>query len=402
MDLGDARKLDRDDPLAAYRKLFALPDGIIYLDGNSLGALPKSVAPRMAAVVAEEWGRDLITSWNVHDWIDLPRRVGNKIAPLIGAEPGTVVAADSTSINIFKLLSVALQQRPERRVILTEAGNFPTDVYVADGLAALTGHELLSGDLTQIGQEVAVVLVTEVNYRTGARHDMGELTRRAHDAGALIVWDLCHSAGALPVDLTAAQADFAVGCGYKFLNGGPGAPAFAYVAPQHLHGLRQTLQGWLGHAAPFEFAPEYRPATGIDALRVGTPPILSMSALDTALDVFAGVDMAVVKRKSDGLFDLFVSEIETRAPELEILTPRNAGRRGSQISLRHPEAYAVVQALIGRGVVGDFRQPDIIRLGLTPLYLRYQDVHRAAEILGDIIATRAWDKPELKRRAKVV
>ena len=402
MDFGDARKLDRDDPLAAYRKLFALPDGIIYLDGNSLGALLKSVAPRMAAVVAEEWGRDLITSWNVHDWIDLPRRVGNKIAPLIGAEPGTVVAADSTSINIFKLLSVALQQRPERRVILTEAGNFPTDVYVADGLAALTGHELLSGDLTQIGQEVAVVLVTEVNYRTGARHDMGELTRRAHDAGALIVWDLCHSAGAVPVDLTAAQADFAVGCGYKFLNGGPGAPAFAYVAPQHLHGLRQTLQGWLGHAAPFEFAPEYRPATGIDALRVGTPPILSMSALDTALDVFAGVDMAVVKRKSDGLFDLFVSEIETRAPELEILTPRNAGRRGSQISLRHPEAYAVVQALIGRGVVGDFRQPDIIRLGLTPLYLRYQDVHRAAEILGDIIATRAWDKPELKRRAKVV
>ena len=402
MDLGDARKLDRDDPLAAYRKLFALPDGIIYLDGNSLGALPKSVAPRMAAVVAEEWGRDLITSWNVHDWIDLPRRVGNKIAPLIGAEPGTVVAADSTSINIFKLLSVALQQRPERRVILTEAGNFPTDAYVADGLAALTGHELLSGDLTQIGQEVAVVLVTEVNYRTGARHDMGELTRRAHDAGALIVWDLCHSAGAVPVDLTAAQADFAVGCGYKFLNGGPGAPAFAYVAPQHLHGLRQTLQGWLGHAAPFEFAPEYRPATGIDALRVGTPPILSMSALDTALDVFAGVDMAVVKRKSDGLFDLFVSEIETRAPELEILTPRNAGRRGSQISLRHPEAYAVVQALIGRGVVGDFRQPDIIRLGLTPLYLRYQDAHRAAEILGDIIATRAWDKPEHKRRAKVV
>lgn len=402
MDFGDARKLDRDDPLAAYRKLFALPDGIIYLDGNSLGALPKSVAPRMAAVVAEEWGRDLITSWNVHDWIDLPRRVGNKIAPLIGAEPGTVVAADSTSINIFKLLSVALQHRPERRVILTEPGNFPTDVYVADGLAALTGHELLSGDLTQIGHEVAVVLVTEVNYRTGARHDMGELTRRAHEAGALIVWDLCHSAGAVPVDLTAAQADFAVGCGYKFLNGGPGAPAFAYVAPQHLQGLRQPLQGWLGHAAPFEFAPEYRPATGIDALRVGTPPILSMSALDTALDVFAGVDMAVVKRKSDGLFDLFVSEIETRAPELEILTPRNAGRRGSQISLRHPEAYAVVQALIGRGVVGDFRQPDIIRLGLTPLYLRYQDAHRAAEILGDIIATRAWDKPELKRRAKVV
>jgi len=293
MDRADALALDAADPLAGFRERFELPDGVIYLDGNSLGALPKTAAPKLDDLIRREWGRDLITSWNVHDWIDLPRRVGNKIAPLIGAEPGTVVAADSTSINIFKLLSVALQQRPERRVILTEAGNFPTDVYVADGLAALTGHELLSGDLTQIGQEVAVVLVTEVNYRTGARHDMGELTRRAHDAGALIVWDLCHSAGAVPVDLTAAQADFAVGCGYKFLNGGPGAPAFAYVAPQHLHGLRQTLQGWLGHAAPFEFAPEYQPATGIDALRVGTPPILSMSALDTALDVFAGTVLLV-------------------------------------------------------------------------------------------------------------
>ena len=402
MTFQDAKILDQNDPLAPYREKFALPDGIIYLDGNSLGALPKSVAARMASVVAEEWGRDLVTSWNVHDWIDLPRRVGDKIAPLIGAEPGTVVAADSTSINIFKLLSVALQQRPERKVILTEAGNFPTDVYVADGLAALTGHELLSGDLTQIGPDVAVVLLTEVNYRTGARHDMVELTQRAHDAGALVVWDLCHSAGAVPVDLAAAQADFAVGCGYKFFNGGPGAPAFAYVAPRHLEGLRQPLQGWLGHEAPFEFTPDYRPAAGIDALRVGTPPILSMSALDAALDVFTGVDMTAVKRKADALFDLFVGEIEARAPELEILTPRDASLRGSQINLRHPEAYAVVQALIGRGVIGDFRQPDIIRLGLTPLYLRYEDVYRAAEILGEIIATRAWDRAELKRRAKVV
>ena len=402
MTLRDAKSLDQSDPLAHLRDRFSIPDGVIYLDGNSLGALPKSVPARIAEVVQQQWGRDLITSWNVHDWIDLPRRVGDKIAPLIGAEPGTVLVADSTSINIFKLLSVALEKRPERKVILTETGNFPTDVYIAGGLAALTGHKVISSDLTEIGPDVAVVLVTEVNYRTGARHDMAELTRRAHLSGALTVWDLCHSAGAVPVDLTTANADFAVGCGYKFLNGGPGAPAFAYVVPQHLQGLTQPLQGWLGHAAPFDFAPDYRPATGVDALRVGTPPILSMSALDAALDAFAGVDMAAMKRKADALFDLFVTEIEARAPELEILTPRDAARRGSQINLRHPEAYAVVQALIERGVIGDFRQPDIIRLGLTPLYLRYEDVYRAAEILGDIIAARAWDRPEFKRRAKVV
>ena len=402
MALPDAHILDQSDPLAHHREKFALPDGIIYLDGNSLGALPKSVPPHVADVVRQQWGRDLITSWNVHDWIDLPRRVGDKIAPLIGAAPGTVLVADSTSINIFKLLSAALEKRPDRRVILTEAGNFPTDVYISEGLATLTGHALVSGDLTEIGRDVAVVLVTEVNYRTGARHDMAELTRRAHAAGALILWDLCHSAGAVPVDLGAAQADFAVGCGYKFLNGGPGAPAFAYVAPQHLAELRQPLQGWLGHAAPFDFAAAYRPAAGIDALRVGTPPILSMSALEAALDVFDGVDMAAVKRKADALFDLFVGEIGARAPELQVLTPRDAGQRGSQINLRHPEAYAVVQAMIARGVIGDFRQPDIIRLGLTPLYLSYENVYRAAEILCEIIATRAWDKPELKRRAKVV
>jgi kynureninase len=402
MNLTDAEALDRADPFAPWRDKFLLPDGVIYLDGNSLGALPRAVPERLARAVGEEWGRDLITSWNVHDWIDLPRRVGDKLAPLIGAPPGTVMVADSTSINIFKLLSVACGKRPGRRVILTEAGNFPTDVYMAESVAALTGHEFVSGDLRQIGDDTAVVLVTEVNYRTGARHDMVEITRRAHAAGALIIWDLCHSADAVPVDLSAADADFAVGCGYKFLNGGPGAPAFAYVAPRHLDGLRQPLQGWLGHAAPFEFAADYRPGAGVDALRVGSPPILSMSALDEALDVYAGVDMAALKAKADALFDLFTGQLQIRAPELEILTPLDASRRGSQINLRHPEAYAVMQALIGRGDIGDFRQPDIIRLGLTPLYLRYADVYRAAEILGDIIATRAWDKPELKRRAKVV
>jgi kynureninase len=402
MALGDTKSLDLADPLAPLRERFVLPEGVIYLDGNSLGALPRSVPPRLAEVTGTQWGRDLITSWNVHDWIDLPRRVGDKLAPLLGAEPGSVIVADSTSVNIFKLLAAALEKRPERQMILTEQGNFPTDIYIAEGLARLTGHDIVAGDLTEIDDTTAIVMVTEVNYRTGARHDMAELTRRAHEAGALTVWDLCHSAGAVPLDLAGCGADFAVGCGYKFLNGGPGAPAFAYVAPRHQQDLRQPLQGWLGHAAPFEFAPEYRPGTGVDALRAGTPPILSMSALDAALDAFDGVDMIAVKRKADALFDLFADEIGRRAPELEIITPREATQRGSQISLRHPEAYAVMQALIARGVIGDFRQPDIIRLGLTPLYLRYQDIYRAAEVLGEVIAARAWDRPEFKRKAKVV
>jgi kynureninase len=408
MPFPDAKILDQRDPLAHLRDRFALPDGLIYLDGNSLGALPKSVVERMQTVVGTEWGHDLITSWNKHDWIDLPRRVAAKIAPLIGAEPGSVIVADSTSVNIFKLLAVALTKRSERKVILTEQGNFPTDVYIVGGIARLMGrgHEVRLATADALAEatteEVAVVMLTEVNYRTGARLDMPALTRRAHEAGALIIWDLCHSAGAVPVDLAAAGADFAVGCGYKFLNGGPGAPAFAYVAPQHRGGLRQPLQGWLGHEAPFEFAPDYRPAEGVDALRAGTPPILSMSALDAALDAYDGVDMHAVKAKADALFDLFVREVEAQAPSLEILTPREAERRGSQISLRHPEAYAVMQSLIARGVIGDFRQPDIIRLGLTPLYLRYADVQRAVEILGEVMRSGEWDRVDYKRRAKVV
>jgi kynureninase len=408
MNISQAYAIDGADLLAPLRDRFAIPEGTIYLDGNSLGALPKSVVARTAKVVAEEWGRDLITSWNVHDWIDLPRRVGDRIAPLIGAAPGTVLVADSTSINIFKLLAVALEKRPGRKVIVTEENNFPTDVYVAGGLASLLGqgHEVrlapTDGLANAIDGDVAVVLLTEVNYRTGAKLDMRALTQRAHEMGALIIWDLCHSAGALPVDLAGANADFAVGCGYKYLNGGPGAPAFAYVAPRHLDGLRQPLSGWLGHAAPFAFAPDYQPAEGIDALRVGTPPILSMSALDAALDAFDDVELGAVKTKADGLFDLFVDEIAVRCPELELLTPRDPASRGTQVSLRHPEAYAVMQALIARGVIGDFRQPDIMRFGLTPLYLRYADVYRAAEILGEVMQTRAWDTPAFKRKAKVV
>jgi kynureninase len=313
-----------------------------------------------------------------------------------------VVVADSTSLNIFKLLAVAAARAPGRRVIQTEAGNFPTDIYIAGGLSSLTGHEVRVDDLSVIEDDVAVVLVTEVNYRTGARHDMRALTERAHAAGATVIWDLCHSVGAFPVDLAGAGADYAIGCGYKYLNGGPGAPAFAYVAPRHLGGLQTPLSGWLGHAAPFAFTPDYRPAEGIDALRVGTPPVISMSALDAALDAFDGVDLAAARAKADALFELFTAEVAERCPQFELLTPRDPLQRGTQVSLRHAEGYAIMQALIARGVIGDFRQPDIMRFGLTPLYLRFEDVFRATEILAEIMTTRAWDREEFKRKAKVV
>lgn len=404
----DIAALDRDDPLASFRSRFDLPAGVIYLDGNSLGALPHGVKARVAEVVSTQWGEGLIRSWNTHDWIDLPGRVGDRIARLIGASPGTVMVADSTSINLFKALTAALRLRPGRNVIVSEAGNFPTDTYIAEGVAAMLGqgHQLQLVDADALGAaitgDVAVVLLTEVNYRTGARLDMRALTDAAHRAGALIIWDLAHSAGALPVDLSGAGADFAVGCGYKYLNGGPGAPAFIYVAPEHLANIRQPLTGWLGHAAPFSFAADYVPAPGIAAMRVGTPPILSMSALDAALDAFEGVDLALVKRKADQLFDLFTAAIAPLAPEVTLLTPSDAARRGTQVSLRHADAYAVMQALIARGVIGDFREPDILRFGLTPLYLSFTDVARAAAILTDVIATRAWDQPQYKARAKVV
>lgn len=404
--LADIQLLDRNDPLAVFRDRFSLPEGVIYLDGNSLGALPRGVKARMDDVVSNQWGEGLIRSWNTHDWIDLPGRVGDRIARLVGAAPGTVTVADSTSVNLFKVLSAAVHLRSERRVILSEKGNFPTDAYIAAGLAELLGqgHELRLVEADELPEaldaDVAVLMLTEVNYRTGARQDMASLTAAAHAAGALTVWDLCHSAGAIPVDLTAAGADFAVGCGYKYLNGGPGAPAFVYAAPRHHADLRQPLTGWLGHAVPFTFAEDYQPADGIARMRVGTPPILSMQALDAALDAFDGVDLGAVKAKADRLFDLFVGEVADLG--LTLATPTDPARRGTQVSLRHPEAYAVVQALIARGVIGDFREPDIMRFGLTPLYLRYQDVWYAAQILCEIIAANAWDQPEFKARAKVV
>lgn len=404
--LADARALDQADPLAPFRDRFSLPADVIYLDGNSLGALPRAVKARVNEVVAIQWGEGLIRSWNTYDWIDLPGRVGDRIAKLIGAAPGTVTVADSTSINLFKALAAAVHLRSDRHVILSEKGNFPTDAYIAAGLAELLGqgHELRLVEAHDLAAAltpgVAVLMLTEVNYRTGARLDMAGLTAAAHAVGALTVWDLAHSAGAFPVDLTGADADFAVGCGYKYLNGGPGAPAFIYAAQRHHADMRQPLAGWLGHASPFSFAETYRPAEGIARMRVGTPPILSMQALDAALDAFEGIDLAAVKSKADRLFDLFVGEIADLG--LSLATPTDPARRGTQVSVRHPEAYAVMQALIGRGVIGDFREPDILRFGLTPLYLRFEDVWTAAQILREIIATGAWDRPDLRTRAKVV
>lgn len=402
-----AAVLDAADPLAPRRGLFHLPEGVIYLDGNSLGALPLSVPGRIAAVLREEWGEGLIRSWNEAGWIDLPARVAAKIARLIGAEPNAVLVGDSTTVNVFKTLDAALRLVPDRRVVLTDSGNFPTDIYAAEGLAGLRagGFEIriVRPDevATAIGDDVAVVMLTEVDYRTGRRHDMRAITARAHAAGAVTLWDLAHSAGALPVDLSGAGADFAVGCGYKYLNGGPGAPAFLYVAPRHLASVTPALPGWLGHAAPFAFDLGYRPAPGIERMRTGTPGVLGVAALDAALDVFEGVDMTVVAEKAARLAALFVEGVERACPDLVLAGPRDPALRGSQVSFHAEEGYAVMQALIARGVIGDFRAPDIVRFGFTPLYVSHRDAVKAAATLAAVVNERLWDEPRFKVRAKV-
>ncbi len=406
-----AVRLDCDDPLSDHRALFDLPEGMIYLDGNSLGPPPKSVLPRLSEVAAREWGQDLITSWNRHGWMDLSRRIGARIALLIGAAPDTVRACDSTSVNILKVLSAALSLRPDRRVIVSERGNFPTDLYVAQQLIAGLGqgYELrlidnAARDLpAALGDDVAVVMVTQVDYRTGRKLDMALVTEQAHAAGALVIWDLAHSAGAFAVDLTGARADFAVGCGYKFLNGGPGAPAFIYVAPDHQQTAQPILAGWLGHATPFSFMPDYHPAPGMDRYIVGTPPILSMSALESALDAFEGADLAAVESKTSSLGALFIEAVDMLCPPdtLTLASPREDHRRGAQVSWHHPEGYAVMQALIACGVIGDFRAPDIIRFGFAPLYLRFTDVIAAVEILAGILVRKEYRRPEYQIRAAV-
>ena len=407
MTRADLEAMDRDDPLAPFRGEFILPDGVTYLDGNSLGALPRATPGRLAAVVEQEWGRGLIRSWNDAGWIGLPARVGDKIGRLVGAPEGTVVAADSTSVNVFKLLSAALRLRPGRRVILSEAGNFPTDLYIAEGLAALLGqgHELrlVAADEVAgaLGPDVAVALLTHVDYRTGAMHDMAAVTAAAHAVGALVLWDLAHSAGAVPVDLAGADADLAVGCGYKFLNGGPGAPAFLYVAGRLQDGVRYPITGWLGHADPFAFDPGYRAALGIGAAVVGTPSVLAMAALEVGVDIALRAPMAAVRAKSLRQAALLVELVAQHCPGVKPVTPAREGKRGSQVSFRHPEAYAVMQALIARGVIGDFRAPDLMRFGITPLTLRYADVWDAAAALGRVLASGEWREARFWVRNRV-
>lgn len=407
--LDDVRALDAADPLRGFRDRFALPDGVIYLDGNSLGALPKTAPARIAEVVGREWGEDLIRSWNVHGWMDLPRRLGGKIARLIGANPDEVVVADSTSINIFKALSAAVQLRPERSVILSETGNFPTNVYMMEGLATATGgrvkQKLVATEdlVAALDDSVAALLITQAHYKTGYLHDMKAITEAAHAAGALVIWDLCHSAGALPIDLNACQADFAVGCGYKYLNGGPGAPGFIFVAGRHQNAVTPVLSGWLGHARPFDFSDTYEPAPGIDRFRCSSPSIVAMATLECGIDVHLDADMEQIRAKSVTLCDLFIEQVETRLAGhgFTLASPRDAAIRGSQVSFRHEHGYPIMQALIARGVIGDFRDPDILRFGFTPLYVRYEDAWQAAAVLEDIMASRAWDKPHFHARAAV-
>ena len=421
----DCRQRDAQDPLRTLRDLFDLPPGVIYLDGNSLGALPRAVPARVAHVVAQQWGQDLIKSWNSAGWFALPRRVGDRIAPLIGAGGGEVVATDTTSINLYKVLSAALniaaQDAPGRRTIVSERSNFPTDLYIAEALCRERGctlkliepHEVAAS----LTPDVAVLMLTHVNYRTGALHDMAAITAAAHAAGALVVWDLCHSAGAVPVDLNGAQADFAVGCGYKYLNGGPGAPAFVWVHPRHVARCWQPLAGWWGHAQPFAFTPDYQPAMDITRYQCGTQPIVSLSALDCALDVFTAADqlggMAALRAKSLALTDLFIDAVEALCPgAFTLVTPRAHARRGSQVCLTPTaqlpagSAYAIVQALIARGVIGDFRagdaqQPDILRFGFTPLYLSFDNVLGAAQALAEVVRTREYAQARFHHKQAV-
>ena len=391
----------------ATKAMFDLPQGITYLDGNSLGPLPRAAAQRVAQTVQDEWGQMLIGGWNRAGWMDLPRSLGDKIAALIGAEAGHVVLGDTLSIKVYQALAAAVEMAPSRRVILSDTGNFPSDLYMAEGLCRTLGRgyqlkTVAPEDVAAaIDDSVAVLMLTEVDYRTGRKHDMAALTAAAHAAGAITVWDLAHSAGAFPVHLAACGADFAVGCTYKYLNSGPGGPAFIYVAPRHAETARPALSGWLGHEAPFAFDLDYRAGAGIDRMRVGTPPVLQLAALDAALDVWAGVDLNDLRSASQDLMDQYIAGVEAACPDLVLATPRAHELRGSQVSFRHPQAYAIMQAMIARGVVGDFRAPDVIRCGFTPLYIDNSDVARAVAVIGDIMKNNLWDDPKYQTRAKV-
>ncbi|MEP6784920.1 MAG: kynureninase [Sphingomonadales bacterium] len=408
MTLDDLRGRDAADPLRAMHDAFDLPQGVIYLDGNSLGALPHVTKARMADAVAREWGEGLVRSWNTAGWIDAGARIGGRLAGLIGAQPHETIVADSTSVNLFKLLEAALTDRPGRRVILSEPGNFPTDLYVAQGVAAmLPDVELRTVPrdriIEAIDDSVAVVMLTHVHYRTGERFDMAALTGAAHDAGALALWDLSHSVGAIAVDLNGADADLAVGCGYKYLNGGPGAPAFLFVAERHQARMRSALSGWMGHARPFAFGDDYAPAPDMRRFLCGTPPILSMAALEAGVELFLTADRDALFAKGQALCSTFIDLVDQRCEGLglTLATPRDPALRGSHVSFVHDGGFPVMQALIARGVIGDFRAPDILRFGLTPLYVGFEDVWNAVETLRDILVTRSWDDERYRVAAAV-
>ncbi|SFI55460.1 kynureninase [Jannaschia pohangensis] len=386
---------------------FDLPPGMVYLDGNSLGPLPRAVPARLAEMVRDEWGAHLIKGWNVDDWMGQPARVGDRVGRLIGAPAGSVTMGDTLSVKVYQALSAALQMRPDRKVILTDSGNFPSDIYMAEGLIRHlgAGHALRIVAPEEVAQamtdEVAVAMITQVDYRSGRMHDMGDVTAAAQAAGVVMLWDLAHSAGAVPVDLAGSGCEFAVGCTYKYLNGGPGAPAFIYVRPDLVDTIDPVLSGWLGHERPFDFDLSYTPAPGVERMRVGTPPVLQLTALDAALDVWDGVDMADLRRRSIALSELFIAQVEVRCPGLRLASPRDPAARGTQVSFASDNSYAMMQALIARDVVGDFRAPDLMRFGFTPLYLDEGDIHRAVDVLTDVIDNRLWDDPAYLQKSRV-
>jgi kynureninase len=410
MNLTDIQALDQQDPLAYKRDEFDLPPNCIYLDGNSLGALPTAVKPRVADLVTQQWGNSLITSWNSHNWIDLPVNIGEKIAPLIGAAPQQVICCDSISVNLFKVLCAALALNPGRTQVLSTQDNFPTDLYMVQGVTELLGSDKCQLKMVQetqitehLNDSVAVLLLTQVNFRTGRLLDMKQLTQRAHDKGILVIWDLAHSAGAFPIELDSCEVDFAVGCGYKYLNGGPGAPAFLYVAKGHQSACVQPLLGWMGHSKPFDFAPLYQPAADIKRFLSGTPSVVAMSVLDAALDVWTDVNLVQVREKSIALAEVFMTLINAHdcLHTLQLVSPIAAEQRGSQLAYRHEQAFAICQALIDRGVIADFRAPDLIRFGLTPLYTSFEDIWHSVNHLLEVVNNKLFLEPRFNQILKV-
>ncbi|MGB5863716.1 MAG: kynureninase [Sulfitobacter sp.] len=386
---------------------FILPDGVIYLDGNSLGPMPKAVAARVQSMLSDEWGEMLIRGWNGAGWMDQPRRVGDQVARIIGAAEGSVVMGDTLSLKVFQALAAAIKMVPERRVILSDTGNFPSDLYMAEGLVGLLeqGYELRTVApeevLEAVDQNTAVVMLTQVDYRTGRMHDMAAVTKAVQVQGAVMLWDLAHSAGAVEVDLAGCGCEFAIGCTYKYLNGGPGAPAFIYVRPDLTDTIKPALSGWLGHRKPFDFDLDYKAGAGIERMRVGTPPVIQLTALEVAMELWADVDMAELRAASVALQEQFISEVERDIPALTLASPRDSKTRGSQVSFRFREGYAAMQAVIDRGVIGDFRAPDIMRFGFTPMYLDSGDVSAAVAIIADVMNNDLWDVEKYKVKSKV-